>query len=178
MPKTFISKVTASSSSSLSFTSGIDSTYRAYEFHFINLHPSIDGGTLYWQANAVGQTGFNESITNTFFMAYHNESGTNTYLAYTPSYDQNNSTAYSQIGNNIGNDNDQSLSGIFTLYTPSSTTYLKHFQCFVNEYHESDYSIHMVQAGYINTTSAIDEIDFKFDTGTIDDGTIKMYGVS
>ena len=32
-------------------------------------------------------------------------------------------------------------------------------------------------AGYINTTAAITQIDFKFNSGNIDAGKIKMYGV-
>jgi hypothetical protein len=31
--------------------------------------------------------------------------------------------------------------------------------------------------GYFNTTSAIDEIQFKFDSGDIDAGTVKLYGI-
>ena len=33
---------TASSSATLSFTSNIDSTYKEYQFHFIDIHPSAD----------------------------------------------------------------------------------------------------------------------------------------
>ena len=40
------------------------------------------------------------------------------------------------------------------------------------------YSVDTHIAGYINTTSAIDEISFKFSSGNIDAGTIKMFGVS
>ena len=32
-------------------------------------------------------------------------------------------------------------------------------------------------AGYINTTSAIDEISFKYSSGDIDSGTFKLYGI-
>jgi hypothetical protein len=32
-------------------------------------------------------------------------------------------------------------------------------------------------SGYINTTSAVDKIDFKFSSGNIEAGTIKMYGI-
>ena len=39
---THISTQTASSSATLSFTSGIDSTYDVYCFKFINLHPATD----------------------------------------------------------------------------------------------------------------------------------------
>ncbi len=178
MAKTFISKVTASSSSSLSFTSGIDSTYDVYEWHFINMHPSSSGVSLTFQVNAVGQTGFNETIHSSYFQAYHNETDTATTFAYYYANHQTKGTAYQKIANNVGSGNDQSVSGILTLYAPSSTTYLKHFSSVANEYHSSNYTINTYVGGYVKTTSAIDEIDFKFASGNIDAGTIKMYGVS
>ena len=39
---TFISSQTASNSASLSFTSGLTSTYKAYKFVFSNIHPRTD----------------------------------------------------------------------------------------------------------------------------------------
>jgi hypothetical protein len=32
-------------------------------------------------------------------------------------------------------------------------------------------------AGYISTTTAIDGVQFKFASGNIDSGTIKLYGI-
>lgn len=173
---TLISTQTASSSSSLSFTSGIDSTYDVYEWHFINMHPSSDA-QLQFQVNAVGQTGFDEVITSSYFAAYHDETGVYTTLAAV-AQDQGQGTSYQGISNYTGNDNDQSYSGILKLYSPSSTTFAKHFISRGNDYHGSDYSFNIFVSGYINTTSAIDEIDFKFSLGTIDAGQIRMYGVA
>jgi hypothetical protein len=175
---TLISTQTASFSSSVSFTSGIDSTYDVYEWHFINLHPSTNSSPLTFQVNAVGQSGFNEVMTTNWFQAYHNETGSTFALSYNTSYDQAQGTAYQRIGNNGGNANDQSISGILRLYEPSSTTYVKHFTSVANEYHSSDYSINTFAAGYIQTTSAIDEIDFKMLGGNMDAGEIRMYGVA
>ena len=39
---THIATQTASSSASLSFTSGIDSTYKEYIFYFVNIHMAAD----------------------------------------------------------------------------------------------------------------------------------------
>ena len=36
----------------------------------------------------------------------------------------------------------------------------------------------MYFAGYCNVTAAIDGVDFKFASGNIDSGVIKMYGLS
>ncbi len=178
MALTLISTSTASASATLDITSGITSTYDSYEFHFVNMHPSAASASFDFQVNAAGQTGFNEVMTTTFFRAFHAEDDSAAVLQYEIYHDQAQGTAYQKITQFIGNDNDQSGSGILTLYAPSSTTYVKHFVSRSNHYHGSDYSMDNHAAGYINTTNAIDEISFKFNTGNIDDGTIKMFGVS
>ena len=178
MAKTLIATATASSSSSLSFTSGIDSTYDSYEFLFTNIHPQTGGSHLQFQVNADGQTGFNETMTTTFFRAYHNESDSDAVLGYSTTHDQAQGTSYQTFASNVGAENDESMSGILTLYAPSSTTYVKHFVIRSVHYQHSDYAFDTYTAGYINTTSAIDEIDFKMSSGNIDAGTIKMFGVS
>ena len=175
---TLLRTATASSSSTLSFTSRIDSTFDVYEFHFTNMHPATNGSEFSFQVNAAGASGFNETITSTYFSAYNNESGSTSALAYDGGYDQAQGTAYQNLTQNIGNDNDQSCSGMLTLYAPSSTTYVKHFVSKVQESQQNDYSIVAFAAGYINVTAPIDEISFKFDSGNIDAGVIKMYGVA
>ena len=179
MAKTLIATQTASADSSLSFTSGIDSTYDVYEFHFVNMHPSSDGTLgLSFQVTADGRTGFNETITSTAFRAIHREDGAFGSLSYQTGRDQAEGQAYQNLWAGAGADNDQAGSGILTLYNPSSTTYVKHFVSRSQHAGDGDYSMQYFIAGYINTTSAIDEIDFKFNTGNIDAGTIKMFGVS
>jgi hypothetical protein len=44
-------------------------------------------------------------------------------------------------------------------------------------YHSDDFTETDFVAGYGNTTSAVDAIQFKFDSGNIDSGTIKLYGI-
>lgn len=177
---TLIATATASASATLSFTSGIDSTYDAYEFRFDNVQPVAVGSedNFGFQVNAVGQTGFNEVMTTTAFEAYHNEADTAAVLVYDAAEDQAQGTAYQVLGGQVGADSDQSLAGVLTLYAPSSTTYVKHFTSNVNIAHQADYQTHNLRAGYINTTSAIDEISFKFASGNIDAGVIKMYGIA
>ena len=169
---------TASSSSTISFTSNIDSTYKEYIFKFISVHPATDGANLSFQANASGGSGYNETITSTTFNAYHDEGDSGTALAYNTGMDQAQGTSFQNLGDNTGNDNDQCVSGELHLFDPSSTTFVKHFIASSNNYNASNYSTRLQTAGYINTTSAIDEIQFKFSSGNIDSGTIKLYGVS
>jgi hypothetical protein len=145
----------------------------------MNMHPAADGENFQFQVNAAGQTGFNEVMTTTAFWTYHNEADSATALSYGTSEDQAQGTAYQSIFTwGTGNDNDQSLSGTLTLYAPSSTTYVKHFTAVGNGYHSGNYSLSMHNAGYINTTAAIDEISFKMSSGNIDAGVIKMYGIA
>ena len=43
--------------------------------------------------------------------------------------------------------------------------------------HYNNYELDTGSGGYFNTTSAIDAIQFKFSSGDIDAGTIKLYGL-
>jgi len=171
-----ISTQTASSSSSLSFTSGIDSTYKEYIFQFINIHPATDSQHL--QVNfRDGSSAFDATKTTTAFYAYNGESSGNE-LTYLTGLDLAQSTAYQSICGTVGNQNDESFSGTMHLFDPSNTTFVKHFMVRGNTYSQNDLSADMYFAGYCNVTAAIDGIDFKFGSGNIDSGIIKMYGVS
>ena len=64
-----ISTQTASGSTSIEFTSGLDSTYKEYIFKFINVHPTTDN--VRFQINfRDGGTDFDATKTTTFFEAY------------------------------------------------------------------------------------------------------------
>ena len=175
---TLLSTQTASASATISFTSGIDSTYDKYVFKFYDIHPATNNVTFDFQANASGGSGYNETITSTSFSAYHNEADSAAALVYDTGADQAQGTSFQALNSGIGNDNDQCTSGTLTLFNPSSTVFVKHFISASNNYVHSDYSQNDFIAGYINTTSAIDEIQFKMSSGNIDSGVIKLYGVA
>jgi hypothetical protein len=169
---------TASSSSTVSFTSGIDSTYDEYVFKFYDIHPSTEAYYLAFQGNASGGSGYNETITSTFFYTHHaeNDSGT-PFVSYDADGDQAQGTGFQQISVSIGTDNDQNGAGELRLFKPSSTTFVKHWIAKVNTAYHGDGATTTYTSGYFNTTSAIDEIQFKMTSGNIDAGTFKMYGV-
>ena len=176
---TFISKQTASASATIDFTSGIDSTYKEYVFYFVNIHPATDEVIFQFQGNAVGGSGYNETITSSFFRSYHYEDDSSNALAYYTTGDQAQGTAFQYLtgGPAVGNDNDQCCSGELRLFNPSSTTFVKHFIAVSNTIGPTNYTMNDFSAGYFNTTSAIDQIQFKFSSGNIDAGTIYMYGI-
>ena len=171
-----LSTQTASASATIDFTSGIDSTYDSYVFKFIDIHPSVLNGRFSFNASIDGGSNYNVTKTTTSFRTYHAESDSETILSYNDSQDLAQSTSDQQITPNLSNDNDGSASGYLQLFNPSSTTYVKHFISQTNS-ENTAYSYESFIAGYCNTTSAINAITFKMNTGNIDDGIIKMYGV-
>jgi hypothetical protein len=164
--------------SSSSFTSNIDSTYNTYMFKFINIHPATDGADLTFNGSTDGGSNYNTTKTTTTFYGYHNEGDSAAALGYEALHDVAQSTGYCQIGGDaLGADNDQSCSGTMFIFSPSSTTFVKHFIVNMNTLTNADYSVNEYTAGYMNTTSAINAVDFKMDSGNIDSGVIKMYGL-
>tara|TARA_R100001079_G_scaffold109427_1_gene82049 strand:+ start:600 stop:1199 length:600 start_codon:yes stop_codon:yes gene_type:complete len=173
----FISKQTASSSSTISFTSGIDSTYKEYVFHFNNIHPATNNANFTFNMSIDSGSNYNVDKTTSFFYAYHNEGGSQTALQYRTDYDLD-GTGFHILAAEVGNGDDETASGYVHLFNPSSTTFVKHFLSRASHYQGSDYMIDNHTAGYGNTTSAVDAIQFKMSSGNIDAGTITLYGIN
>jgi hypothetical protein len=173
-----ISTQTASSSSTISFTSGIDSTYKEYIFKFINIHPATNDQFFVFNGSSDSGSNYNLTKTTTFFEAQHDEADSATQLSYRTADDIAQGTGFQRLLRNIGNGNDENASGYLHLFDPSNTTFVKHFIGVGSSYYAEDYEFNSYYAGYFNTTSAIDAIQFKMESGNIDSGTIKLYGVS
>ena len=177
-----IKTLTASSSATLSFEDGsssviLDSTYKEYLFIFNNIHPATDQTNFMFQGNVAGGSGYDETMTTTTFQAQHSEGGSSE-LSYESGMDQAEATAFQRIAHEIGNGNDECSSGYLHLFNPSSTTFVTHFIAESHSYRYNDYSHRLFTAGYFNTTSAIDEIQFKMSSGDIDAGDICLYGIN
>jgi hypothetical protein len=176
---TLLTTATASSSATLDFTSSIDSTYDSYVFKFIDIHPQTDSVSFQFNMSIDGGSNYNVTKTTTFFQALHEESGSSSELIYSTGKDLAQSTSFANISNSTGNNSDDNTGGQLTLFNPSSTTFVKHFITDVNSSYRTGLpsSGRFLGAGYGNTTSAVDAIQFKIDSGNIDSGIIKMYGV-
>ena len=174
---TLLSTTTASSSSTLSITSGLDDTYDVYCFRFYNIHPDSSGGKFSFNLSVDSGSNYNVAKTSTVFRAYHQENDGSSGLGYQTGLDLAQGTGIQNLGEAIGTSNDDSLSGYLYLFNPSSTTYVKHFLAVVS--HESGtYQWNAYSAGYGNTTSAVDAVQFSMHSGNIDAGVIKLYGIS
>jgi hypothetical protein len=173
-----ISTQTASSSSTISFTSGIDSTYDKYVFKFYDIHPATDSADFTFQVDTGTNTSYNQTMTTTVFRAYHTEADDAAALDYDSGRDQAQGTAFQILAHEVGNDNDSSVVGDLHLFNPSSDTFVKHFISTINEHHSYSMSVNKFNAGYINTTTPLTRVQFKFSSGNIDSGVIKLYGIS
>jgi hypothetical protein len=172
-----LSTQTASSSATISFTTGIDSTYKEYQFWFINIHPATDGAEFEFNMSTDAGSNYNVTKTTTYFLAYHDEADTGTLLGYSTSRDLAQSTSFQRLSSNTGNDNDQCAVGYLSIFNPSSTTYVKHFISTSAQYSDDNYINNGFSAGYGNTTSAVNAVRFQMSSGNIDDGTILMFGI-
>jgi hypothetical protein len=173
---TFISSQTASNSASLSFTSGLDSTYKAYKFVFVNINPANDNVFFDFNLSSDAGSNYNVTKTTTAFRAYHTEGGAAPTLEYYSSIDLAQSTSFQNIAGEAGSGADESVSGSLILFNPSSTTYVKHFLTNSNQNTYHDLTMNTFIAGYGNTTSAVNAIRFQMSSGNFD-GTIYLYGI-
>ena len=180
---TLIKTLTASSSANLSFVNGssdvvLDNTYPIYVFKFINMHPATDDKNFQFQGSTDSGSSYGVTITSTVFRAGHNEDDSTPTFGYFAADDLAQSTSYQRLdAGRTGNDSDSGLVGTLQLFSPSSTTFAKHFIYNGNTHKSNNQSMKAFVAGYFNTTSAIDAINFQFSSGNIDAGKIKLYGI-
>ena len=184
---TFIKKLTASSSATLSFVDGsssvvLDNTYKEYLFTFNNIHPATDGAEFQFNGSDDDSShSYDITKTTTFFQSQHDEGDSYTNLGYLTGNDLAQATGFQDLGRNVGNDNDQSCSGYLHLFNPSSGVFVKNFIARLNNAQDissTHYSAETLIAGYFNDTDDITAIQFKFSSGNIDSGDICLYGIS
>ena len=181
---TFIKKLTASASATLSFVNGtsdvvLDSTYAEYLFYFVNMHPATNEADFSFNLSDDTGSSYDVTKTTTRISVYHKEDNSGTpAVIYHASSDLAQATGFQDLFQNIGSDNDQSASGYLHLFNPSSTTFVKHFISRGNIGEAGDYTEENFTAGYGNTASAVDAVQFKFDTGNVDTGDIFLHGLT
>ena len=179
---TLIKEQTASSSSSISFVDGsssvvLDNTYPVYVFKFIDIHPSNDGVAFQFNLTSDGGSNYNVTKTSTFIEAFSFENGASAEIGYGSSHDLAQGTGSQRLTSNQGNGSDECGAGTLFLFNPYSSTFVKHFFSNLSSYYFNSYLSNDLCAGYANTTSAIDGVKFEFSAGTIESGTIKLYGI-
>ena len=179
----FIKKLTASSSATLSFVDGasdvvLDNTYKEYIFTFNNIHIQTSAKYLQFNVSIDGGSNYNVAKTTTHFRAYNYESDAGRAVEYSSGDDLAEGTGAQHIGQDIGVNNDDSTAGFLHLFNPSSTTFAKHFIARTSNCVSTPTSQDAFTAGYINSTSAVDAVQFSISSGNIDSGDICLYGIA
>jgi hypothetical protein len=174
-----LSSQTASASASINFTTNINSTYKEYQFVFFNIRPATENASFGFQGSTDGGSNYALTITSSAFRAIMREDGADSGLGYVTAEDLSQSTSLQRIADEVNGDADQGVSGLIQIFNPASTTYVKHFASNTNFAHlgVQPYTENHYVAGYMNTTSAVNAIQFKFTSGNITAGTILMYGI-
>ena len=178
---TFIKKLTASSSATLSFVDGsasvvLDDTYKEYLFTWNNIHPASDSENFTVGVRD-GSTDYDATKTTTVFRTYHDEADSGTGLGYRTGEDIAQGTGFQIINFEVDNDADSCCCGTLQIFSPSSTTFVKHFISRGQTVQNSATSREDYVAGYCNVTAAIDAVQFKMSSGNIDAGDICLYGI-
>jgi hypothetical protein len=97
---TFIKKLTASASATLSFVDGtdgvvLDDTYKEYVFTFKDIHPATNRAIFGFNLSTDSGSNYNVTKTTTAFIAFHSETNdADTALSYDTGFDL--STKYSR----------------------------------------------------------------------------------
>tara|TARA_B100001093_G_C26759731_1_gene985104 strand:+ start:37 stop:633 length:597 start_codon:yes stop_codon:yes gene_type:complete len=167
------------SDATATFTGLLTADFKEYLFLCNNIHPETEDAKFSFQVNAVGGADFNETATNSTWQAYVSETASQNALQYTND-DQGNGTAFCALAESVGDSNDACTSGYLKIYSPSSTVFVKNFVSqFSHDVEASSvFCMNSFSSGYFNTTSAIDDVQFKFSSGEIQAGTIQAFGVS
>ena len=176
----FIKKLTASSSSTLSFVNGssdvvLDSTYKEYVFTFKNIHPQTSDAN-FTVGFRDGSTDYDAVKTTSYARVYNAEAGSSNALEHQDE-DLDQSTDFHKLTTDLGAEKDEGCSGFMHFFNPANTTFAKHFISELSVYSQNDYNYHVFTGGYVNTTTAIDAVQFKMHSGNIDAGDICLYGI-
>ena len=171
---TLLSTATANNSSTITFNSGINSTYKEYIVKWINVHPNTNDQQLTVNFRD-GSTAYDATKTSSAFRVGHAEDGSATEIGYQTGQDLAQGTGAQSI-HYTANQNEASSSGMLHLFDPSSTTFIKHY-IIVNSSDRNGQCEQQYIAGYCNVTAAIDGIQLATNENTIQTGTFKLYGI-
>ena len=179
---TFIKKLTANNSANLTFVGGasgvvLDNSFKEYMFTFNNMHPQNDQIDFLFDFSVDGGSNYGVTKTSSCIIAYNAEGGAGQGLQYNSNQDLAQGTDFDFVVSDVGNEADEAASGSMTLFNPSSTTFVKNYLIRAH-IGNGFYSQDELKAGYGNTTSAINAVQFKFLSGNIDSGQICLYGIA
>tara|TARA_B100000900_G_scaffold341412_1_gene304471 strand:- start:1496 stop:2119 length:624 start_codon:yes stop_codon:yes gene_type:complete len=173
----------SSGTSTISFVNGassvvFDGTYPLYKVVYASVHHATDGSQLQIGFRD-GGSDYDAVIQSSSYTTYHQENDSESSgdrLNYSSGRVAN-SSSFQNLHQSVGSDNDQCASGEILIFSPSNTTFSKHYLSRLNSCHDSNANMDSFIGGYVNTATAIDAIQFKSSSGNIDSGIFKLYGI-
>ena len=173
---TRLSTTTVSSSTASVTLTGMDSTYKLYLIDYSGVAPVTDSVHLQCKFSSDGGTTFHAGM-GSGLRQYNGES------AGTEAIGMNGSAGAVQGGTftlitDCGNDADMGQCGQIWISNPASTSLTKMFRSTNVGHHSSDLCWTSWIDGYVNTTTAIDSIQFLMASGNIAKGSFRIYGVT
>ena len=172
--------------SSLAISSGITDAYDVYELHLYNVHASAGDHPNYGYLSFI----CNEtSITSSAYGSQHNEDDDAAYVFERFENSQYSGEGIQQLITMASNaDDEEGVNGILTFYDPAAA-FPTHFDSRMTQISggtggADDYAQDFYVSGYVDSTTAVTSVTFRFNNhtgdvaGTLDDGEIKLFGVS
>lgn len=162
---------TASSSAAIDFTSWYSSSYDHYRIDLVNLVPSVNGASLTLRYSTDGGSTW-DSVTNYLHSSqYSSDSGATGVV-----HSETESSAF--VGGTISNTASAGgLSGTVDLYAPGSSSAKKAFVSNLTFFANDGHYYLMQTGGWYASTTAVDGIRFLMDSGNIDSGILRIYGI-
>lgn len=172
--ETLLETQTASTSSSIDFTSNIDSSFTNYRLSWTDLVPATDGTILRVRISIASS--FKSGASDYAWASLGIRSGAASAVATVDAAD-----AQIQITptNGIGSGTGESGSGQLILSNPSGTALHKYIR-FSSSQQASDATVNSENGtgSYLTGVEAIDGLQFIMASGNIVSGTFKLYGIS
>jgi len=175
-----ISTSTASNSAFIEFSgASIFADYNVHMFELININSTSGASAPNFGFNGTNNLGVNWNTpkTTATVQNYQTEAGTASAF-YNTSFDlaQGTGNQYLNYGDN-DTAADASLNGRVWFFGLNSTTFVKHFIAVTNHSASDPSTEQNYTAGYINTTDDVNGILWGWDSGNIESGKIKFYGL-
>jgi len=160
--KHLLATASASSSASVEFTSGIDSTYELYEVEMINVLPATDGADFEFAfSQDAGVSWEDDGVVAQY------QTGTSAINALNLIDDVENTTVWG------------GASGSLTIVDPAETSHYPGGYFTGQRYVATSQSVANADQPFLfRSASAVNGVRVRFDTGNIVSGEFRLYGIS
>lgn len=174
--RVLITSATASSSASITFTSGIDGTYNVYEVEITNLIAQTDDTTLRLRVSDDGGSTYEStSYYDTHYGGTSNVTGQEIHGVANVSYISLNNDSVSS--DRLGNQTDRTYNGTVRFYRPSDGTAKTKFETKMI-YDNTGRIVTGYGAGAREVATAVDALEFSMSSGNLVSGTFQLFGIS